>query len=168
MKHQMIITIAFLSLLIACSGPQADYESAFTDEFEFFPNVLNMQTRGEPDGTPLGDAMKNYEKGNLSESLEALDSYIAENPDFYKAKFYRALILLKQREIDNAIVDLNEVLIHPGEFEAPAKWYLALAYIRAEKKQKAVNLLNELKVGNDQTYQQRANHLLENINRWPD
>jgi tetratricopeptide (TPR) repeat protein len=163
------IIIILTGAIIGCNSNDNLSEKLFAEKFEFYPNMLTDATRSDtidPSSAPLKEIMEKYDSKNYEAALEGINKYLQENPEYYKAKFYRGLIYLKNRELENAIGDFEDVIKNNSQFKEEAEWYLSLSYIRAQRKDDAVKLLNEMKQ-NSRTQAARAEDLLKHISEWP-
>lgn len=58
--------------------------------------------------------------------------------------FYAAISEIENKDIENALIKLNYLSVNGKLFIYDAKWYLALAYLKKDKRKEALYLLNEL------------------------
>lgn len=165
----LAIAIILASVIIGCNSNDDRSEKLFAEKFEFYPNMLTGATRSDtndPSSAPLKEVMDKYDSKDYDAALEGINKYLQENPEYYKAKFYRGLIYLKNRELEKATGDFEEVIKNNSQFREEAEWYLSLTYIRAQRKDDAVKLLNEMKQ-NSRTQAAKAEDLLKHISEWP-
>ena len=163
-------TVIIASIIIGCSSYDNRSEKLFEEKFEFYPNMLTDATRSDTSmdySMGLKEVMAKYDSKDYDGALNGINKYLSENPGYYKAKFYRGLIYLKNRESDKAITDFKEVVSNNSEFKEEAEWYLSLAYIRDKKKDEAVSLLTQMKQTSN-TQSERAEDLLKHISEWPE
>ncbi len=165
----LYIIIILAWAIIGCNSDDNRAEKLFAEKFEFYPNMLTGATRSDtidPSSAPLKEIMDKYDSKNYDAALEGINKYLQENPEYFKAKFYRGLIYLKNRELTAAMADFEDVIKNNSQFKEEAEWYLSLSYIRAQRKDDAVKLLNEMKQ-NSRTQAAKAEDLLKHISEWP-
>ena len=156
-------------IILGCNSSDNRHELLFEEKFEFYPNMLTDASRSDTEDPAVGrlnDIMAKYDSKKYDDALNGLNDYLTENPDYFKAKFYRGLIYLKNKDLDNAIRDFEEVIQSNSTFKEEAEWYLSLSYIRAKKKDAAVSLLSQMKQSS-LTQAAKAEDLLKNVNQWP-
>ncbi|MDO6821274.1 tol-pal system YbgF family protein [Zobellia sp. 1_MG-2023] len=124
------------------SGP--DYENLYRENFQEYPNTVYAITRGtETDSSLELKAYVAYETNDNAKAIqlftELKETYDSENVNFYLAQSY-----LENNQLPEAISYFEEVAQHDGEFAPQALWYVALSYVKAEQKDKAIASLKLL------------------------
>jgi tetratricopeptide (TPR) repeat protein len=142
---------------------QSSTSSSIYDKYyQSYPNVVAPTVRGENSDDIKAEAFYQYDNGNYKKSLELFSNIYTTDKDDY-ALFYKALSFMELNKTIEAIVTLNEFdLAKNNSFTPFVKWYLSLAYIKDNQKEKAIPLLKSLsKTENPQ--QEMAKKLLEDL-----
>jgi len=93
----------------------------------------------------LTNAMDKYDNKDYKSALKLFDELLATDPDNYDALFFAGVSSLCENNPDKAITYLKKVTaIYNGKYFEDSKWYLALAYIKKDMKEAAINLLKEV------------------------
>lgn len=107
--------------------------------YQPFPNVISPVVRGGQDLDELAKAFSLYEAAEYKEALKIFSKYSDVNSIFYAG--------LSEMELNNyakAIPFFDDVIKQKSTFESYAKWYKALAYIKLNKKDEALKLLQSI------------------------
>lgn len=152
-KKKSLFKIAFraaASLLIIVFGllwyfQPTPLEKIYKEHFTIFPNVLEPNVRNHEknqDHTSLAFTLYDQNDFQSSEPL-FLEAYSSDSNTAYL--FYYTMSLLGQEKIEEAvpILESNDFEQWPALNEA-AEWYLALAYLKSNQKEKATAQLQEL------------------------
>jgi len=137
-------------------------KSLFEDYYQVYPNYELTSLRGEEELTLRESAYQAYDRGDYelaSTQFEKLDSVISA--DF----FFKGISHLELNEDMSAILSLQEV-IKQGDstYQSPARWYLALIYLRQDRFEQTIPLLKQLESGNSE-YANSSRELLEELSR---
>lgn len=155
---------ASLALLIGLGwflynfNSEIDYQELYASNFEEYPNTVYAITRGdESDNSIERKAFVAYESDDNAQAIvhfnDLKKTMNTENVNFYLAQTY-----LKNGQPEEAIVLFNEIIKENGEFAPQALWYVALSYLKSDRKDDAVNALKDLTV--DGRYKKDAAALL--------
>ena len=113
----------------------------FDRYYSLYPNLEMPLERGT-------DIVENpyyfYESGQYDKAIVAL-----KDLDGLPARFYLGLCLVATVEYQDAIIAFQEVSQKSGKYQNPAKWYLALSFIKVERFGEAQPVLEDLKTTKD-------------------
>ncbi|WP_417872700.1 tetratricopeptide repeat protein [Xanthomarina gelatinilytica] len=115
--------------------PQQELQGIYAENFEVYPNVINITTRsGSDKENEAAQAFQYYEKGLYGEAVLAFNEAYKNHPEDYLL-FYKGVSLLAQHKTNEGI---NVLLSYDweknqSEFAEAANWYLGLAYIKQEQ-----------------------------------
>jgi hypothetical protein len=101
---------------------------------------------GAPAGDGFADAMEPYARGDFAESARRLGAYLARRPQDTRARFYHGVTLLLLGRDGEAVAALEPVT-GDERLGPEARWYLALAHLRAGESKRARPLLQGLAEG---------------------
>lgn len=128
--------------------------------YEDFPNIVERTQRDSQ--SDLQEAFVFFQNKQWAQAAEAFQSLKNENPDIYYPAFYQALCLLNLDQPEEALPLLaTTVASDDDRFSTPAKWYMALAYLRMDNETKAIENLEEIPTGSQ--YAEDAQTLLEQL-----
>lgn len=122
----------------------------FSEYFEPYPMVLSQRSEADTAGHAalINQAVQEYANGNYSSAANAFHQLMDIHAENISYRFYIGLSLLGSNKGSEAIEILEEMLQTKGHlFTEQSRWYLALAYISAGDKEKAIELLNAIKPG---------------------
>lgn len=119
-------------------------DKLYASNYEKYPNTIYSITRDTTIDTSIEyKAFEAYETNDFQNAIslftELKDSKNPEYADFYLAQSY-----LNNHQLNKAIVHFNDIAIHKKEFSTESLWYLALTYLKANKKKKAIKTLENL------------------------
>lgn len=115
--------------------PQQELQEIYVENFEAYPNVINIATRsGLENKNDASEAFQYYEKELYHEAVLAFDQAYKNHPEDYLL-FYKGVSLLAQQKTNEGI---NVFLSYDWEknqsdLTAAAYWYLGLAYLKQEQ-----------------------------------
>ncbi|MGR3811294.1 hypothetical protein [Jiulongibacter sp. NS-SX5] len=116
--------------------PKNDLDkNLYASYYQKFPNVVSPITRGE---NQEEDAFRAYENGEYDKALDLLN--LSEGDT---ARFYQSMTLLELNRDQDAIRLLKEQS-YESILDAYRLWYLSLAYLKNDQKDKAKPLLQKL------------------------
>ncbi|HZW76919.1 MAG TPA: CDC27 family protein [Flavobacteriaceae bacterium] len=145
-KRQWIYIAATIALVIGLATlfftSQPSNEQLFASYYEPFPNVVEPIVRNSGNSSMKTDAFFAYENQKYEEAAALFDRLIAETGEDY-AFFYGAVSHLSNNEASNAINLLSSHEFH-SDFKDKAPWFLALAYLRANKNDEAKLILQDI------------------------
>lgn len=119
-------------------------ENLYDAYYQSYPNVVAPTVRSQNNEDEKSTAFFEYDGGNYEKSLVLFSKiYKTENADY--ALFYRALSEMELQKTSDAIASFNQFDLSKNNAFTPfVKWYLALAYIKENQKEKAIPLLKTL------------------------
>ncbi len=149
----LILAVGYLKFF---SAPNT--QEVYLSYYEPYPNIVSPSERSAE--SQKQDAMAFYEKGEYKTAISLFDTDLATSPNSDYLQFYMALSQLSLKNTEEAIPLLTNVVRHDNsKFQAPAAWYLALAYTQQGEIDSAKNQLQSIIVaGGD--YAKRAEKLL--------
>ena len=143
------------------SNDNTNSNKLFTDYFEPYRNVIQPIERGNSLQDEKTLAFIAYEKGDYKKAI-TLFSKLYKSTDESYYLFYQANALLKLEKAKEAVPLLLEHLKTKDTLTPKSRWYLALAYLKLNKKEKAKISLK--KVISDGKYKTKeARELLKKI-----
>ncbi len=123
----------------------------FSDHFEPYQMILNQRSVGDetPEKTVLlNTGIKQYAAGEFAASSIAFRQLMNADPSNISFQFYYALSLLGNNEPNIAIPVFEKIINMEGHlFLEQSRWYLGLAYLQNNEKEKAANILKEIEEG---------------------
>lgn len=115
--------------------PQQELQEIYVENFEAYPNVINIATRsGLENKNDASEAFQYYEKELYHEAVLAFDQAYKNQPEDYLL-FYKGVSLLAQHKTNEGIKVLHSYDWgkNQSEFAEAANWYLGLAYLKQEQ-----------------------------------
>jgi predicted Zn-dependent protease len=137
--------------------PQELYAEYYTP----YPNVVAPIERAQPETDTYKRSFQLYEEKRYSEALGEFKSLLNDQPDSPALNFYAGLSTLSLNDVPAAMDYLKKVASSKNDFTAHAVWYSALAYLLSGQKEKAIVQLE--KISHDSFYNEKADHLLKEI-----
>lgn len=124
-----------------------------------------LSVRGKADNAPplLKQAMANYQQKEYLRSLPLFESYLEEIPENTIAIFHAGLASLEAGQTTKAIQYLEIVRINDNDYYEDASWYLALAYLKLDRKAEAQGILDDLSKIPNGYYNQQVKDLQEGL-----
>ena len=149
----LIVALGYLKFFNT-PNPQEVYLSYY----EPYPNIVSPSERSAE--SQKQDAMAFYEKGEYETAVSLFETDLATSPNSDYLQFYMALSQLSLKNSEQSVELFQNVANQKdSKFQAPAAWYLALAYIQAgdisNTKKQLQSIISE---GGD--YAKRAEKLL--------
>jgi tetratricopeptide (TPR) repeat protein len=155
-----------------------NYQQIYATTFEQYDNTLSEAVQmelseqgfgGNPDEAALQEiliAMNAYDNKEYEQALtllqECLEKGHASNYQ-NKIELHLGLSYLEVNETEKAITQFQNLVSGENDKQAIAEWYLALAYLKAEKIEKAKTILTKLKNTVTNPYQKKASTLLQEL-----
>lgn len=128
-----------------------------------FTQLEISRPRGEGNLYGLKMAAKEaYEEGAYRQSLQLVEDLIREAGPDGELYFIQGLNQLALGSLAAAEENFTRALGFRFRHVQDAKWYLVLTYLKQDKEQEAVNLLEDL-AGSDGKYQQASQELLHQL-----
>lgn len=169
-KAGRITTLRFVSLsaaavlgaaLIFKSLQPSDPQQLFRSYYEPF-NAVSPVVRGSNSNDLYISAMDAYKAGDYSNAAQAFEQSANINPAFGSPVFYLGLTSLETGNYNEAIANLDSVTKESGAYSKEAKWYLGLAYLKIENKEKARECFEEL-AATSGFYKERSEKILRRL-----
>ncbi|MEO9482622.1 MAG: hypothetical protein ABJG47_04225 [Ekhidna sp.] len=119
--------------------------SLFDQYYDQYPNYELTTTRSEENLSNRGLAYAAYDAGDYQIAIEEFNKLeILLAPDH----FFRGVSYIQVKEYKLALSDLQEVIdLEDASYGTASVWYIALIHIKADNKEKAIPLLEELSAG---------------------
>jgi len=174
LRRVMSIAAGFLILVLGVYflylQPPSDAQ-LFSQHFEYLPIALagadREANRGDTANASLQSvALEAYNHHDYQKAEGLFRAYLAEHPSDREMQFYYGIILLGKGETDGAVPLLRQMRVEPvrTSYYRPASWYLSLAYLRQDKEQLMLPLLEELAGSNAKDkYGIKARALLKSL-----
>ncbi|HNW73551.1 MAG TPA: hypothetical protein PKN44_07990 [Bacteroidales bacterium] len=162
----LILLVVGISLIYMFSGRNKNQQNLFTEYFTPYPDILTVKSgQGLTSHDSLFQAgLIVYSDANYDTAISIFTKLNALNPKDDTLGFYLANSLLASGKDPGIAIQLLEFVIRGGSpFACPAQWYLALAWIRMDKRTEAADVLQKI-VATPNPYQGKATELLKAIN----
>jgi tetratricopeptide (TPR) repeat protein len=161
-RPQFIALAAAIALLIAFipfyyQSPSND--ELFTAYFEPFDSPGSGVTRGINEVSDKGKAYDAYDNGRYEEAIVLFEKVGTDDPNIHLCL---GNAQLKVGQLDKAEANFNHLLAEHEDLVTPAKWYLALTYLKQNKIERAKS--NLWQITKSSTYGEKAKKLLEELN----
>jgi predicted Zn-dependent protease len=150
----MVISFMILPKLFA---PKQDMQSLFASNYE--PEKLSLERGGNMDSVYTIATLFNAKKYN--ETTPILNSYITAHPTDYRLKLVLAMCELEQNNFANTELILQNVIADNNTYKEKAQWYLAMTYLKQNKKDKVCELANSFTT--DHFFYKKAQAILKNL-----
>lgn len=124
-----------------------------------------LALRGNEEEVPplLQQAMSSYQQKEYLSSIPLFESYLEQAPENTVAIFHAGIASLEAGQTTKAIQYLEIVRINDNDYYEDASWYLALAYLRLDRKTAVLNILNDLDKIPNGYYRQQVKKLREEL-----
>ena len=163
MRYRPVAAAAALLLLVAAvyllwPTPQSNLYAQF---FEPYPNYLTTRSDASDTEATLNEAILQYKNGDYENALSNLQQLLSGNPNQTDLLFYAGICQMETDQAQAAINSFQQVIAQEGNnYYTPAKWYLALTYVKDQNFDEAKIILNDLITQNGD-FSQEAKALLE-------
>ena len=137
-----IVLITSLSGLLFLPK-EVNSDDLYANYFEPYTNVISPISRSDKDKTVIQLAFKNYENKKYVEALKGLEKSITED-NKTAIHLYISVTNLKLENTKKAISILEENLKNSHSWKDKYLWYLAMAYLKENRKEKAIETLKTL------------------------
>lgn len=130
------------------NNPSQNSTELYAQYYEPFDNVIlpvNRSNLNVPKENILQQAFISYENGAYAEA-EKLFSQLSDSPAFTPdIQFYQSLVLLENGKNNEAQAILEKLILQSDfQFQKQAEWYLALAYLKVDNREKTDILLEKI------------------------
>ena len=136
-------------------------EGLFKSYFQPHPNIFEPTLRGEADNTLRSQAFQAYEEQDYERASSLFNELLKKEQDAGMLMLLGNSNLVLGK-ISEAKENFSYLIAHSNDLEIPAKWYLALCYLRTEDKSGATPLLKDVQVSQT-PYASKARELLREI-----
>lgn len=170
--HWQIPAVAASLLLLLSVGwfyffGQTNNLELFQSYYRPYPNIEAPLIRAEAGETSEPNPFKMYEQGDYESAVNAFEQSLADSVGNHHSptaiKFYLALSLIHTGDTENAVTLLSDLdTTADPKYATPAQWYLALAYLKIDRREDAGIILNELAKGQN-AYSKKVEDLLNEL-----
>lgn len=125
-------------------------DDPFLAHHEPYQMVLNQRSAadGVPDSDLLNTAIQQYSTGQFAEAANAFEQLYKNAPENIAYQFYQAAALLSAENTATAIPIFENILTKPDHlFLEQSRWYLGLAYLKNNEREKAAAIFKKIKEG---------------------
>ena len=150
-KTSKYYKIAIAASLIICLGIVGIWEqnqpisndAIFAEYFQPYDNIIVPNSRSNEVESPKAIAFRNYDTQKYKIASEQFaDLYKTTSTSYYL--FYQAICELQLGNEDKSIELLNSHKQYSDNLSQHRNWYLALAYLKANKIEESTTLLQEI------------------------
>jgi len=118
---------------------QPNFEKLYAANFEAYPNVIapTVRDNGGSEEDEIATAFSYYDNRRYADAASAFEKlYKAKSKDY--AFFYYSISLMAMGDTQKSITALeNHDWTEPGNYQTISHWYLGLAYLKLQNKEKA-------------------------------
>ncbi|MFD2563930.1 tetratricopeptide repeat protein [Aquimarina rubra] len=148
-NYKKLLVAASILLVVAIGGITflnpfgVDTNQLYADNFEPYKNVVTPIVRGENDKDDEVIAFTSYESKDYNLAADQFETLYetTKRPYFL---LYQANSLLASDKVKEAIPLLEKHITLQDELSERSKWYLSLAYLKENRKDEAIVLLEEI------------------------
>lgn len=153
--------VALLIIALLVPTTQESPQNLYTAYFEPHPNIFEPVLRSESGNSIRKNAFHAYEEKDFERAASLFTEILKEKQEA------GVLMLLGNANLatgrtETAIRNFSDLIAAFDDLDTPAKWYLALCYLRLEDIPRASSLLKEVKESRG-PYASDARELLEEI-----
>lgn len=165
------VAAAILALMVAVvwvfSGTSPSGR-LFAEYYETYEDDLSVQMRNggnarAPEKQLLSGGLEAYISKSYSESIALLQPFVLDNPDHLVARYYLGLSYMEEENWTEAETQLTAVRSAHLEYWEESTWYLALLYIKTDRKDEAREALQSLISARSGRYYEKAEKLLSKL-----
>ncbi len=157
-----IVLIAVIGGITLLNPPAIDTTALYAANFEPYKNVVTPIIRGETDENEEVTAFTLYEAKEYTKAADQFGHLFTTTKKPYLL-LYQANALLAVDQSKEAITILEQHIELNDQLVERSRWYLALAYLKENRKEEATFILNEI-VRRGAFKQSDAKKLLEKLN----
>src|SRR3546814_327297 len=123
----------------------SDYGKIYAANFEPYPNIVAPTVRNlNTSESSIKKAFRHYDERDYAKAAAAFKELYSEDKIGY-ANFYYGISLMADNQVEKAVEALaNPNWEIPEKYQNQTDWYLALAYLKTENKEKAIAQLEKL------------------------
>jgi predicted Zn-dependent protease len=148
-----------LSVMVAPKlfAPKQDMQSLFAKNYE--PEKISVERGANIDSVYTIATLFNAKK--YAETKPILNSYLTTHPTDYRLKLVLAMCELEQNNYTSTETILQNIIADNNVHKEKAQWYLAMTYLKQDKKDKVCDLLHSF--GTDHFYFNKGQEILKTI-----
>lgn len=164
-RYTSLAAAAVVGIFLAISTltPSSNSEKILST---YYAPYIGVSTISRGSGNNLTDifnsAVLDYNNGDYAGAEAGFSKILSEQPSNTSSFFYLGLAQYETMKTAEAIKNLNSVVAASGSFSTEARWYLGLAYLRNEEKDKAADCFNIL-ASSEGYYSERAARILRRL-----
>ena len=152
-----------LSVLYFTLWNKKSNEELFATYYEPYPNVAFPQKGSGEIANQFRLAKEKYDARDYRLTYEYLANMLSLEPDNRAIQFYMGVALIADNKAAKAIDPLLQVIEDKSsEFKEPAEWYLGLALLKTNQKDKTQYVLRIIS-SREGSYRDKAKELLEEM-----
>lgn len=122
-------------------------------EYREFPEADFTVRGADPSGRQLQDAAEAFNRRDYAAALPAFQNYLSSQPDDAEARLYEGLCYLEMKQYVAAAAVFQQLGTTPNAWADEANWFLALGYLRQNKRPECVRALEGIRAESSR-YQQ--------------
>ncbi len=157
-----ILIIASISGILVFNPFATNTAKLYAENFEPYKNVVSPIVRGGNNDSEETIAFTSYEQKNYEVAADQFESLFSVSKRPYYL-LYQANALLAANRAKEAIPILEKHITLKGQLSERGRWYLALAYLKENKKEEAIVTLKEI-IHNGIFKKGAATQLLKELN----
>lgn len=156
------VIISVSTIIYFISNNSAPDKNLFNAYFNPYEAPINFRSADSPDtDNTFNQALTFYNEKNYQRAIPLLTNIIVTRPDNMLVFLLRGTSYLASGNTTQAESDFNSVIRHrQNMFVEQAKWYLALTYLKQDRRKEAIELLHSLE---HSVYQEKAQKLLSDL-----
>ncbi len=153
----ILVLVAFGSYYILRPvSPDAIFEKSFKP----YPNTITTKGLNKK---LLNAGMYYYDLTKYDSAVLFFNKILDNNPQNTEVVFFKGICFLSVGNADDAVLSLNKVVSdNLSPYGNPARWYLALAYLKTGDNEKAKETLLEI-IKSNSTYSKDASRILKKL-----
>ncbi|MFZ2898862.1 MAG: tetratricopeptide repeat protein [Saprospiraceae bacterium] len=165
------VAAAILALMVAVVWVYSGISPSgrlYAEFYETYKHDLSVQMRNggnarAPEKQQLSGGLEAYISQYYSESIALLQPFVEDNPNHLVARYYLGLSYMEEKKWAEAETQLTAVQSAHLEYWEESTWYLALLYIKTDRKDEAREALQSLISARSGRYNEKARKLLSKL-----
>ena len=137
----VLVLLSVFAIYQAIDGSKSNQE-LFAEYFQPYPDLISVRIIDSQEAN-WKKGLKSYQLGKYEESLEFFEGSIPSAEYQKDVTFYHAVSLLALQRIDEAVVLFQS--IKESKYRPQVNWYLALAYLHNDEKNRAKEWLSKMR-----------------------
>jgi TolA-binding protein len=155
----LIGTFILVKTLLPSSNPDKLFSTYYKPFDAISPVTRNLDNN---ENFNYSSAIESYKTGFYQNAALGFADALQKNPSVISTQFFLGLSQLALNNYDQAINLLTGVANGSGEYRKEAKWYLGLAFLKTDNKQKAAECFEYLAASNG-FYRERSEKILRRL-----